>query len=119
MNDFTTQDFGDGGSSSKWVSAFLFGQTISVIYPDVSYASSSVKINEIYEIGELFDLSIQLLYLVLLLSLLGTGTYYVIRQILVRRELDLSAKELQVSAYASSFWSFILIDVSLEQDIIY
>ncbi|XP_020210440.1 tetratricopeptide repeat domain-containing protein PYG7, chloroplastic isoform X2 [Cajanus cajan] len=95
MNDFTTKDLEDGGRSSKWVSAFLFGQTISVISPDVSYASSSMKINEIYEVGELFDLSIQLIYLLLLLSLLGTGTYFVIRQVLVRRELDLSAKELQ------------------------
>ncbi|XP_027365974.1 tetratricopeptide repeat domain-containing protein PYG7, chloroplastic isoform X1 [Abrus precatorius] len=95
MNDFTTKDLEDGGRSSKWVSALLFGQTISVISPDVSYASGAVKINEIYEVGELFDLSIQLIYLVLLLGLLGTGTFFVIRQILVRRELDLSAKELQ------------------------
>ncbi|KAL2995203.1 hypothetical protein AAZX31_10G203900 [Glycine max] len=81
--------------SSKWVSAFLFGQTISVISPDVSCASSSARINEIYEVGELFDLSIQLIYLILLLGLLGSGTFFVIRQVLVRRELDLSAKELQ------------------------
>ncbi|KAK7279708.1 hypothetical protein RJT34_24765 [Clitoria ternatea] len=95
MNDITTQDLEDGERPSLWVSAFLVGQTISVISPDVSYASGSVKINEIYEVGELFDLSIQLIYLVLLLGLLGTGTFFVIRQILVRRELDLSAKELQ------------------------
>ncbi|BAT94419.1 Tetratricopeptide repeat domain-containing protein [Vigna angularis] len=95
VNDFTTKHLEDGARSSKWVSAFLFGQTLSVISPDVSYASSSMKINELYEVGELFDLSIQLIYLVLLLSLLGTGTFFVIRQVLVRRELDLSAKELQ------------------------
>ncbi|TKY51534.1 ycf37 protein [Spatholobus suberectus] len=95
MNDFTTKDLEGGGRSSKWVSAFLFGQTISEISPDVSFASGSARINEIYEVGELFDLSIQLIYLVLLLSLLGTGTFFVIRQVLVRRELDLSAKELQ------------------------
>ena len=58
-----------------------------------------MKINEIYEVGELFDLSIQLIYLLLLLGLLGTGTFFVIRQVLVRRELDLSAKELQVRTY--------------------
>ncbi|RDX97871.1 Tetratricopeptide repeat domain-containing protein PYG7, chloroplastic [Mucuna pruriens] len=95
MNDFTTKDLEDGGRSSKWILAFLFGQTISVISPDISYASSSAMINEIYEVGELFDLSIQLIYLVLLLGLLGAGTFFVIRQVLVRRELDLSAKELQ------------------------
>ncbi|XP_061346302.1 tetratricopeptide repeat domain-containing protein PYG7, chloroplastic [Gastrolobium bilobum] len=95
MNDFTAEDLEDEGRSSKWVSAFLLGQTISMITPDVSYASNSVKINEIYEIGELFDFGIQLLYVLLLLGLLGVGTYFVIRQVLVRRELDLSAKELQ------------------------
>lgn len=116
MNDFTTKHLEDGARSSKWVSAFLLGQTISVISPDVSYASSSMKINEIYEVGELFDLSIQLIYLVLLLSLLGTGTFFVIRQVLVRRELDLSAKELQVRTYASILRSFRLLDFSLVQD---
>ncbi|XP_021896004.1 tetratricopeptide repeat domain-containing protein PYG7, chloroplastic [Carica papaya] len=40
-------------------------------------------------------LGIQLSYLLLLLGLLGVGTFFVIRQVLVRRELDLSAKELQ------------------------
>ncbi|MED6198145.1 Tetratricopeptide repeat domain-containing protein pyg7, chloroplastic [Stylosanthes scabra] len=69
--------------------------TLSVVSPDLSYASDSVKINEIYAVGELFDLSIQLLYLLLLLGLLGVETYFVIRQVLVRRELDLSTKELQ------------------------
>jgi hypothetical protein len=51
----------------------------------------------VYEVGELFELGIQLSYLLILLGLLGTGTFFVIRQVLVRRELDLSAKDLQVS----------------------
>ncbi|QHO36657.1 uncharacterized protein DS421_9g285640 [Arachis hypogaea] len=95
MNDFTTEDLEDGGLLSKLVYTFLFGQTLSVVSPGLSYASDSMKMNQIYEVGELFDLSIQLLYLVSLLGLLGVGTYFVIRQVLVRRELDLSAKELQ------------------------
>ncbi|CAJ2629699.1 unnamed protein product [Trifolium pratense] len=95
MSDFTLENLQDWRKSSKWVLAFFFGQSISVISPDVSYASDSVKINEMYQVGELFDLGIQLIYLLLLLGLLGAGTYYVIRQVLVRRELDLSAKELQ------------------------
>lgn len=95
MTDFTMENLQDWRRSSKWVLPFLFGQTISVISPGVSYASNSVKINEIYQVGELFDVGIQLIYLLLLLGLLGAGTYYVIRQVLVRRELDLSAKELQ------------------------
>lgn len=49
----------------------------------------------VYEVGELFELGIQLSYLLILLGLLGAGTFFVIRQVLVRRELDLSAKELQ------------------------
>ena len=62
----------------------------------VVQASEDVKMNVVYEIGELFELGIQLSYLLLLLGLLGVGTFFVIRQVLVRRELDLSAKELQV-----------------------
>ncbi|KAL6639382.1 hypothetical protein ACP70R_023112 [Stipagrostis hirtigluma subsp. patula] len=60
-------------------------------------AESSVgaKLNMVYEVGELFELGIQLSYLLILLGLLGAGTFFVIRQVLVRRELDLSAKELQ------------------------
>ncbi|KAG2265374.1 hypothetical protein Bca52824_072453 [Brassica carinata] len=58
-------------------------------------AAQTLKPEPIYEVGELFELSIQLSYLLLLLGLLGVGTFYVMRQVLVRRELDLSAKELQ------------------------
>ncbi|KNA25143.1 hypothetical protein SOVF_009500 isoform B [Spinacia oleracea] len=61
----------------------------------VAYSSTDIKINPVYEVGELFELGIQLSYVLLLLALLGVGTFYVIRQVLVRRELDLSAKELQ------------------------
>ncbi|TVU26751.1 hypothetical protein EJB05_29311 [Eragrostis curvula] len=60
-------------------------------------AESSVgaKLNMVYEVGELFELGIQLSYLLILLGLLGAGSFFVVRQVLVRRELDLSAKELQ------------------------
>lgn len=63
----------------------------------VAQANEGVSANVLYEVGELFELGIQLSYLLLLLALLGVGTFFVIRQVLVRRELDLSAKELQVS----------------------
>ncbi|CAH8356027.1 unnamed protein product [Eruca vesicaria subsp. sativa] len=79
-------------------STFLLGQGLLMIsaYPQLaSAASEMVKPEPAYEVGELFDLSIQLSYLLLLLGLLGVGTFYVICQVLVRRELDLSAKELQ------------------------
>ncbi|KAH9627300.1 hypothetical protein KSS87_013545 [Heliosperma pusillum] len=61
----------------------------------VAYSSTEFKINPVYEVGELFELGIQLSYVLLLLALLGAGTFFVLRQVLVRRELDLSAKELQ------------------------
>ncbi|KAL0326299.1 UNVERIFIED_CONTAM: Tetratricopeptide repeat domain-containing protein PYG7, chloroplastic [Sesamum radiatum] len=80
---------------------FLFVSTVlcsslSLLAPvQVARASEGVGANVVYEVGELFELGIQLSYLLLLLALLGVGTFFVIRQVLVRRELDLSAKELQ------------------------
>ncbi|XP_061945599.1 tetratricopeptide repeat domain-containing protein PYG7, chloroplastic-like isoform X6 [Populus nigra] len=62
---------------------------------NVAHAGESIKPDALYEVGELFELGIQLSYLLLLLALLGVGTFFVIRQVLMRRELDLSAKELQ------------------------
>ncbi|CAH8253236.1 unnamed protein product [Arabidopsis lyrata] len=78
-------------------STFLLGQSMLMVsaYPQMAAAAEIIKPEPIYEVGELFELSIQLSYLLLLLGLLGVGTFYVIRQVLVRRELDLSAKELQ------------------------
>ncbi|XP_061945605.1 tetratricopeptide repeat domain-containing protein PYG7, chloroplastic-like isoform X11 [Populus nigra] len=61
----------------------------------MAHAGESIKPDALYEVGELFELGIQLSYLLLLLALLGVGTFFVIRQVLMRRELDLSAKELQ------------------------
>lgn len=66
-----------------------------LISGQVVQASEETQLNAVYETGELFELGIQLSYLLLLLALLGVGTFVVIRQVLVRRELDLSAKELQ------------------------
>lgn len=82
----------------KGSSTFLLGQSMLMVsaYPQMAAAAEIIKPEPIYEVGELFELSIQLSYLLLLLGLLGVGTFYVIRQVLVRRELDLSAKELQV-----------------------
>uniref|UniRef100_A0A0E0M8D5 Uncharacterized protein n=1 Tax=Oryza punctata TaxID=4537 RepID=A0A0E0M8D5_ORYPU len=64
-------------------------------FAQTAQASEGTNINMVYEVGELFELGIQLSYLLILLGLLGAGTFFVIRQVLVRRELDLSAKELQ------------------------
>lgn len=74
----------------------------------VAVANEGISGNSVYEIGELFELGIQLTYLLLLLALLGVGSFFVIRQVLVRRELDISAKELQVSTFFFFFFWFVL-----------
>lgn len=79
------------------VSAFSCASISWLTSGKVAYASEGVKMDPVYEVGELFELGIQLSYVLLLLGLLGVGTFFVIRQVLVRRELDLSAKELQAS----------------------
>ncbi|XP_038695607.1 tetratricopeptide repeat domain-containing protein PYG7, chloroplastic isoform X1 [Tripterygium wilfordii] len=78
-----------------WVSAFSFGQISWLVSAEVARAAKIVEPDAVYEVGELFELGIQLSYLLILLGLLGAGSFFVIRQVLVRRELDLSAKELQ------------------------
>ncbi|GMH22362.1 hypothetical protein Nepgr_024205 [Nepenthes gracilis] len=81
--------------SLKWIAAFSFGAMSWLTPVQVAFSGNNMKVDAVYEIGEIFELGIQLSYLILLLSLLGIGTFFVIRQVLVRRELDLSAKELQ------------------------
>jgi hypothetical protein len=80
------------------VSALSLGQISLLTSVQVAHAGESIKPDALYEVGELFELGIQLSYLLLLLALLGVGTFFVIRQVLMRRELDLSAKELQASS---------------------
>lgn len=77
------------------VTAFSFAAISWLTSAQAAYSVTDIKLNPVYEVGELFELGIQLSYLLLLLALLGAGTFFVIRQVLVRRELDLSAKELQ------------------------
>lgn len=77
------------------VSAFSCGSVSWLTSSQVAHASENFKFDPLYETAELFELGIQLSYVLLLLGFLGVGTFYVIRQVLVRRELDLSAKELQ------------------------
>ncbi|KAG2664067.1 hypothetical protein I3760_16G062600 [Carya illinoinensis] len=95
MNWLLTKDLNDGKKPLVWVSLFLCAQTFWLTNSQMAHASEYGKPNMVYETGELFELGIQLSYLLLLLGFLGVGTFFVIRQVLVRRELDLSAKELQ------------------------
>ncbi|GAQ82847.1 hypothetical protein KFL_001260170 [Klebsormidium nitens] len=53
-------------------------------------------LNPVYgEVGAVLELSVQLIYLLGLLALLGTGSFLVVRQVLIRRELENAAKDLQ------------------------
>ncbi|XP_043710008.1 tetratricopeptide repeat domain-containing protein PYG7, chloroplastic isoform X1 [Telopea speciosissima] len=79
----------------RWVYSFSTGAAAWLSSAQIVHSSPEIRLNMVYETGELFELGIQLSYLLLLLGLLGAGTFFVIRQVLVRRELDLSAKELQ------------------------
>ncbi|XP_038998309.1 tetratricopeptide repeat domain-containing protein PYG7, chloroplastic-like [Hibiscus syriacus] len=72
------------------VPAFLFGQALWLISAQSANASEITNGDAVYEIGELFELGIQLSYL-LLLGFLGVGTFFVIRQD-CSRELDLSLR---------------------------
>ncbi|XP_020521819.1 uncharacterized protein LOC18432382 isoform X2 [Amborella trichopoda] len=77
------------------ICALSSGITAWLCGVQVAHAAEGESMNMVYEIGELFELGIQLSYLLFLLGFLGLGSFFVVRQILVRRELDLSAKELQ------------------------
>ncbi|KAF9670653.1 hypothetical protein SADUNF_Sadunf13G0091200 [Salix dunnii] len=66
------------------VLALSFGQISLLTSVQVAHAGESIKPDALYEVGELFELGIQLSYLLLLLALLGVGTFFVIRQEQVR-----------------------------------
>ena len=88
---------------SIYTAELSYGAISWLVSEQAALASENVRMNAVFEIGELFELGIQLTYLLLLLVLIGVGSFFVIRQVLVRRELDLSAKELQVSSFNRSF----------------
>lgn len=97
------------GKTCPLVSSVLCSSLSWLLPVQIAQASDHPRANAVYEVGELFELGIQLSYLVLLLALLGLGSYFVIRQVLVRRELDLSAKELQVSAFFYILFSYFML----------
>lgn len=90
------EDDGFAAKPASQICACSVGVMAWLISAQVAHSSEELRGDMIYEIGELFELGIQLSYLLILLGFLGVGTFFVIRQVLVRRELDLSAKELQV-----------------------
>jgi len=58
----------------------------SVLEPNMAYG----------EMGQGLEFGVQLIYLGALLALLGVGSFLVVRQVLIRRELESAAKDLQV-----------------------
>ncbi|VFQ86394.1 unnamed protein product [Cuscuta campestris] len=95
LNLLTFEDINSMDRPFVGLSAFTYGSMLWFTSGQVSHASEGANVNMVYETGELFELGIQLTYLLLLVALLGAGSFFVIRQVLIRRELDLSAKELQ------------------------
>lgn len=81
--------------SQLWTWMFLSGFSSSSSFAEVAFASEEARPNAVYEVGELFEFGIQLIYLGALISLLGIGSFFVVRQIVIRRELENAAKELQ------------------------
>ncbi|KAI3884818.1 hypothetical protein MKX03_019151, partial [Papaver bracteatum] len=81
-----SQDFvvyGDNENAHRplmWVPPFAAVLWMSIA--EVAHYSGEMRFNSVYK-------------LMLLLGLFGAGTFFVIRQVIIRRELDLSAKELQ------------------------
>ncbi|MCO5548550.1 hypothetical protein L7F22_002010 [Adiantum nelumboides] len=54
------------------------------------------QINHIYsDIGAGLDISVQVLYLAALLGLVGVASYFVVKQVLIRRDLESAARDLQ------------------------
>ena len=98
-NHSTLEDIEVPKKPSLCLSALSIGKILWLISASIANVSHNIKVTLVYEIGELFELGIQLSYLLLLLGFLGIGTFFVICQVLVRRELDLCAKEFQVTPW--------------------
>ncbi|CAM6117114.1 unnamed protein product [Calypogeia fissa] len=76
-------------SSSLCLSAFMW-------YSGPAYSSEIRTPNPVYgDVGAVLEVGVQLLYLGALLTLLGVGSFLVVRQVLIKRELENAAKELQ------------------------
>ncbi|KAL2642652.1 hypothetical protein R1flu_010239 [Riccia fluitans] len=59
-------------------------------------AANAETLNPAYgEVGALLEAGVQLIYLGALLVLLGVGSFLVVRQVLIKRELETAAKDLQ------------------------
>eukprot|EP00250_Pteridium_aquilinum_P003346 c13661_g1_i1 orf=436-1449(-) len=89
------------GLPTSWCSDALLAAFISfpalLSFTDSAHAESSrPEVNQIYgDLGAGLDLGVQVLYLAALLSLVGVASFFVVKQVLIRRELETAARDLQ------------------------
>lgn len=82
------------------VPALAVALVASTLYPDSANANT---LNPAYaDVGALLEAGVQLIYLGALLILLGVGSFLVVRQVLIKRELETAAKDLQVYECSSA-----------------
>ncbi|PNH01035.1 hypothetical protein TSOC_013110 [Tetrabaena socialis] len=67
--------------------------TVAAVHDGAASVAAAVP-QELMVLGEGLETPIQLIYLLTLLGFLGVGAYLVVRQVLIRRELDEGAKGL-------------------------
>ncbi|KAG0614726.1 hypothetical protein M758_6G199300 [Ceratodon purpureus] len=91
--DFSSiEDVDEDAVSDSALAGFLVVPSL-VGFPG---AASALEPNMAYgEIGQGLEFGVQLIYLGALLALLGVGSFLVVRQVLIRRELESAAKDLQ------------------------
>lgn len=114
MNVLITRkmDFGAGKGNqdlikkNKWclnaVLATMIDVPLALSFMGSAHAKSEGQGSSVGDVAGL-EISAQLLYLATLLGLVGVGTFFVVRQLLVQRELESAAKSLQVRLNIS-FW---------------
>ena len=61
---------------------------------DAALLQQQQHFTQLYQVSEGLETPIQLIYLLTLLGFLGAGAFLVVRQVLIRRELDEAAKQL-------------------------
>lgn len=74
--------------------AWQLQQQLATATPAASAASAAAAAQPLFDTAEGLETPIQLLYLTALLGFLAAGAYLVVRQVLIRRELDEAAKAL-------------------------
>lgn len=69
-------------------------QLLEAAAPDAAMHTAAAAVQPLFDTAEGLETPIQLIYLTALLGFLAAGAYLVVRQVLIRRELDEAAKSL-------------------------